>query len=77
MVERKIKAGHTHVIEEPDQDDEEKAPRAEVVDLMPLLKKSVESREKKAGDSRDKKPRARAGTGRAGDRSKARRARSA
>jgi DNA end-binding protein Ku len=77
MVQRKIKAGQTHVIEEPQDDEEERAPRAEVVDLMPLLKKSVESREKKPADSREKKPRARAGSGRAAEQTKTRRARSA
>jgi DNA end-binding protein Ku len=46
MVQRKIKAGQTHVIEEPRGEDEEAAPRAEVLDLMPLLKKSVETRER-------------------------------
>jgi len=55
MVQRKIKAGHTHVIEVPDEGAEEGAPRAEIVDLMPLLKKSVESREAKRskGESSD------------------------
>jgi DNA end-binding protein Ku len=83
MVQRKIKAGHTHVIEEPQQDEEERAPRADVVDLMPLLKKSVESREKKTGgekkpaESSGKKPRARSGSGRTSEQSKTRRARSA
>jgi DNA end-binding protein Ku len=77
MVQRKIKAGHTHVIEEPRDDEEERAPRAEVVDLMPLLKKSVESREKKPAEARGKKTQSRAGTGRAAAPSKSRRARSA
>ena len=51
MIQKKIKAGHTHVIEVPDAEGEtEELPRADVVDLMPLLKKSLESRE--AGRSR-------------------------
>jgi DNA end-binding protein Ku len=44
MIQKKIKSGQTHVIEEPAEEEEE-APRREVVDLMPLLKKSVESRQ--------------------------------
>jgi DNA end-binding protein Ku len=81
MVQRKIKAGHTHVIEEPAGEDEERAPRAEVVDLMPLLKKSVETREKKprAQQARAERPRAteRPKSARGSGSSKARRARSA
>ncbi len=45
MIEKKIKSGQTHVIEEPSEGEEEAAPKREVVDLMPLLKKSVESRQ--------------------------------
>ncbi|HXC50292.1 MAG TPA: Ku protein [Candidatus Limnocylindrales bacterium] len=45
MIEKKIKSGQTHVIEEPAEEEEEAAPKREVVDLMPLLKKSVESRQ--------------------------------
>ena len=45
MIQKKIKSGQTHVIEEPSEGEEEEAPRREVVDLMPLLKKSVESRQ--------------------------------
>jgi DNA end-binding protein Ku len=81
MVQRKIKAGHTHVIEEPAEEDEERAPRAEVVDLMPLLKKSVETRQKKprSAQAKAERPRAteRAKSGRGSGPSKARRARSA
>jgi DNA end-binding protein Ku len=104
MVQRKIKSGHTHVIEVPDEDEAERVPRAEVVALMPLLKKSVESREKRSGSreriearektesrgkgaSRDniesrakspaKKTSSKAEPGRAPERSKTRRARSA
>ncbi len=73
MVERKIKAGHTHVIEEPGSDEAEKAPRAEVVDLMPLLKKSVETRERKAAPQKAR----RAKSERASEPSKPKRRRSA
>jgi DNA end-binding protein Ku len=68
MVQRKIKAGHTHVIEVPKGEEGEVAPRSEVVDLMPLLKKSVESREAKRSTRE---------SSRAPDRSRPRRARSA
>jgi DNA end-binding protein Ku len=45
MIQKKIKAGQTHVIEEPSAEEAEEAPKREVLDLMPLLKKSVESRQ--------------------------------
>ncbi|HYC00292.1 MAG TPA: Ku protein [Candidatus Limnocylindrales bacterium] len=52
MIQKKIKAGHTHVIEVPDAEGEaDETPRADVVDLMPLLKKSLESREAKVSRS--------------------------
>ncbi|MFN2404198.1 MAG: Ku protein [Candidatus Binatia bacterium] len=68
MVQRKIKAGHTHVIEVPDEGEEKGAPRAEIIDLMPLLKKSVESREGKRSSAKSSE---------APERAKPRRARSA
>jgi DNA end-binding protein Ku len=40
LVEKKVKAGQTHEIVEPRKESEPRAPR-EVVDLMPLLKKSL------------------------------------
>jgi DNA end-binding protein Ku len=45
MIQKKIKSGQTHVIEEPSAGEEDEGPKREVLDLMPLLKKSVESRE--------------------------------
>jgi DNA end-binding protein Ku len=46
MIDKKIKSGQTHVIEQPGGDDQaEVSPKSDVVDLMPLLKKSVEDRE--------------------------------
>ncbi|HEY2774631.1 MAG TPA: Ku protein [Candidatus Binatia bacterium] len=45
MIQKKIKAGKTHVIEEPSEAEAEAAPRTDVVDLMALLKKSVARRE--------------------------------
>jgi DNA end-binding protein Ku len=49
LVRRKVKSGKTEEIEEP----HEKKPRmAEVVDLMPLLKKSIEKTQAKSRRSR-------------------------
>ena len=45
MIQKKVKAGKTHVIEAPEKAEVEAPARADVVDLMPLLKKSIESRE--------------------------------
>lgn len=45
LIQKKVKAGQTHVIEEPAAEEGEEAPRSEAVDLMPLLMKSVERRE--------------------------------
>lgn len=63
LVKKKVKAHQTHTIVEPDA--EEEAPRRskEVVDLMPLLKQSLESRRGKAKTSRSGRP-ARAASGR-------------
>jgi len=43
LVRRKVKSGQTHTVVEPEKT-RERAPRREVVDLMPLLKKSLEER---------------------------------
>jgi DNA end-binding protein Ku len=42
MIDKKVKSGQTHVIERPGEEGDEEAPRADVVDLMPLLKKSLD-----------------------------------
>jgi len=44
LVERKVKSGQTHTIVEPEEGKERAPARKEVVDLMPLLKQSLESR---------------------------------
>jgi DNA end-binding protein Ku len=46
LVRRKVKSGQTHTIVEPDEA-EPKRPRREVVDLMPLLKQSLETHAQK------------------------------
>ena len=43
MIEKRIKSGQTQTIASPEED-EDAAPRSEVRDLMPLLKKSLEAR---------------------------------
>lgn len=48
LIEKRIKAGQTEVISEPEEEGETRAP-AEVIDLMALLKKSVRAKEHKNG----------------------------
>jgi DNA end-binding protein Ku len=43
LIEKRIKAGQTQVVSEPEEEGEPQAP-AEVIDLMALLKKSVEEK---------------------------------
>jgi len=45
LVRRKVKSGQTHTIVEPERAHEERVPRRDVVDLMPLLKRSLAERE--------------------------------
>jgi len=73
LVRRKVKSGQTHAVVEPEKTRGERAPRTDVVDLMPLLKKSLEER----GASAAKKGNARVSrrkTGAAKRRAPARRA---
>ena len=44
LVERKVRSGQTHEILEPEPGEKRRRARSEVVDLMPLLKKSLEAR---------------------------------
>jgi DNA end-binding protein Ku len=46
-IEKKIKSGKTHTIEVPGDEEETVSARSDVVDLMPLLKKSLEKNEAK------------------------------
>jgi DNA end-binding protein Ku len=48
LVRKKVKAGQSHAIVEPGEGAEPRRPRREVVDLMPLLERSLESRGKPA-----------------------------
>ncbi len=44
LVRRKVKAGQTHTILEPEPSEEPRRARSEVMDLMPLLKRSLAER---------------------------------
>jgi DNA end-binding protein Ku len=51
VVARKVKSGDVHTIVEADGSEAQAAPARDVVDLMPLLKKSLEAHSR--GDGRD------------------------
>jgi DNA end-binding protein Ku len=53
LIDKRIKAGKTEVITKADEDEEQKPVRGEVIDLMALLKRSVE--EKGQSSSRSKR----------------------
>jgi DNA end-binding protein Ku len=46
LIEKRVQAGQTEVVTEPSQEDEQRLVKGEVVDLMALLKKSVEEKGK-------------------------------
>jgi DNA end-binding protein Ku len=50
LVEKRIRAGQTEASSEPEEEGETRAP-AEVIDLMALLKKSVQAKEQKQGQA--------------------------
>ena len=52
LVERKVKAGKTHTIVEPREGGDATRAKRDVMDLMPLLQKSLESRKEKAAPAR-------------------------
>jgi DNA end-binding protein Ku len=52
LVRKKVRSNQTHTILEPEPGEEPPAPRREVVDLMPLLKQSLERRAKGADGKR-------------------------
>jgi DNA end-binding protein Ku len=56
LIDKRIQAGQTEVVTEPEAEEKTKAP-AQVVDLMALLKKSVQAREEPTGRAaRTKRP---------------------
>jgi DNA end-binding protein Ku len=50
LVRQKVKSGQTHTIVEPESGKEPRRSRSEVVDLMPLLKKSLEAHGARGGE---------------------------
>jgi DNA end-binding protein Ku len=59
LVRKKVRSRQTHTILEPEAEEEAPAPRREVVDLMPLLKQSLERRSR-GGEAKERKEGARA-----------------
>lgn len=73
LVKKKIKARQTHTILEPEKGAEPPARAKEVVDLLPLLKQSLETRQGgKAGPAKARAPRASSGRSRSNARSSSR-----
>jgi DNA end-binding protein Ku len=44
LIEKRVQAGQTEVVTEPSPDEEKRPAKGEVIDLMALLKKSVEAK---------------------------------
>ena len=59
LIERRVQAGQTEVIIEPSQEGEERPAKGEVIDLMALLKRSVEAKGKAGKQARPAKARGR------------------
>lgn len=57
-IKAKVKAGKGHQIEEGDDEEVEKVEATKVVDLLPLLRKSLEAKAKKTGGTKKKAKRA-------------------
>jgi DNA end-binding protein Ku len=53
LVRQKVKSGQTHTILEPEQGKEPRRSRSDVVDLMPLLKQSLEAHGARGADRDD------------------------
>lgn len=58
LIEKRVEAGQTEAITEPAEEEEERPSKGEVVDLMALLKRSVEAK------SKERRPAAQGGKGR-------------
>ena len=65
LVEKRIQAGQTEVITEPSEEGEERPAKGEVIDLMALLKRSVETKGQAGKPARPAKVRGRKGGRRA------------
>jgi len=59
LIEKRIQSGQTEVITEPSEEEEERPAKGEVIDLMALLKRSVESKTKVAKPAGSAKARGR------------------
>jgi len=59
LIEKRVQAGQTEVITEPSQEGEERPAKGEVIDLMALLKRSVETKGKAGKPARPAKTRGR------------------
>ena len=59
LIEKRVQAGQTEMITEPSEEEEEKPAKGEVIDLMALLKRSVESKAKAVKPVRTAKARGR------------------
>lgn len=59
LIEKRVQAGQTEVITEPSQEGEERPAKGEVIDLMALLKRSVETKGKVGKQARPPKARGR------------------
>lgn len=59
LIEKRVQAGQTEVITEPSQEGEERPVKGEVIDLMALLKRSVETKGKAGKQARPAKARGR------------------
>jgi DNA end-binding protein Ku len=49
LIEKRVEAGQTEVVTEPSKDEGKRPAKGEVIDLMALLKKSVEAKRKGRG----------------------------
>jgi DNA end-binding protein Ku len=59
LIEKRVQAGQTEVITEPSEEEEERPAKGEVIDLMALLKRSVETKGKAGRAARPAKARGR------------------
>ncbi len=59
LIEKRVQAGQTEVITEPSEEGEERPAKGEVIDLMALLKRSVETKGKAGKQARPAKARGR------------------
>jgi DNA end-binding protein Ku len=59
LIDKRIQAGQTEVITEPSKEEEERPPKGEVIDLMALLKRSVEAKAKAGKPAKEVKARGR------------------